>query len=127
MVVGFDQGCQMVYFRTKNTNLGIFWSDWKRKYWYFLYFTVIWYILWPLGSICSHLVDFSHFGIFTKKNLATLCRTRSNRTCYQIDSETRQENNAGLPDFHQCNMPKRENIQNNQQIYQMAIQNTKSP
>jgi hypothetical protein len=26
-----DQGCQMVYFKTKNPNLGIFWSalEWK--------------------------------------------------------------------------------------------------
>jgi hypothetical protein len=38
-----------------------------------VYFTAIWYILWPFGMVCVNLVYFAHFGIFwTNKNLATL-------------------------------------------------------
>jgi hypothetical protein len=38
-----EQGCQMVYFQTKNPDLGKFWRvlEWKML----VYFTVIWYIL----------------------------------------------------------------------------------
>jgi hypothetical protein len=56
-----NQGCQMVYFQTKNPNLGKFWRvlQWKtlvymstwyilRPFWYIygrlIYFMVIWYI-----------------------------------------------------------------------------------
>jgi hypothetical protein len=37
------QGCQMVYFKTKNLNLGIFWRalEWKML----VYFTTDWYNL----------------------------------------------------------------------------------
>jgi hypothetical protein len=44
------QGCQMIYFKTKNTNLGIFWRalEWKML----VYFTATWYNLWPFG-ICN--------------------------------------------------------------------------
>jgi hypothetical protein len=43
------QGCQMVCFQTKNTNLGQFWGalEWKML----VYFLVIWYILW-LVMLC---------------------------------------------------------------------------
>jgi hypothetical protein len=53
-----DQGCHMVYFQTKNHNLGIFWRilKWKK---------------WPFGIFDSHLVYlkdilyiFWSFGIF---------------------------------------------------------------
>jgi hypothetical protein len=37
-----------------------------------VYFTSSWYILWPFGKVCGHLVYFSRFGIETMKNLATL-------------------------------------------------------
>jgi hypothetical protein len=42
--LGVDQvqGCQMVYFHTKNTNLGIFWRTLKRKM--LVYFMTIWNI-----------------------------------------------------------------------------------
>jgi hypothetical protein len=40
------QGCQMVYFHTKNTNLGIFW----RTCWMLAYFMTIWNILRQLHS-----------------------------------------------------------------------------
>jgi hypothetical protein len=80
---GSGQGCQMVYFQTKNTNLGKFRSDLQRKV--LLNFKVIWsnslpfgilvyihilwpfwYILWPFWYIFHILVG------CTKKNLATL-------------------------------------------------------
>jgi hypothetical protein len=28
------------------------------------YNTGIWYNLWPFGTVCGHLVYFSHFGMF---------------------------------------------------------------
>jgi hypothetical protein len=51
------QGCQMVYFQTKNPNLGIFWRvlQWKMLY-----------ILWSFGIFSPVLV------CCAKKNLATL-------------------------------------------------------
>jgi hypothetical protein len=61
------QGCQMVYFQTKNPNLGKFWRalDWKLLLFYghLEQFTVIWDIFWPFGTFCVHLVHFSGFGI----------------------------------------------------------------
>jgi hypothetical protein len=36
-----------------------------------VYFTAKWYILWPFGTLCGHLVYFSRFG----KNLAALIVT----------------------------------------------------
>jgi hypothetical protein len=42
------QGCQMVYFKTKNPNLGKFWRvlEWERL----VYTMAIWYILWAFGN-----------------------------------------------------------------------------
>jgi hypothetical protein len=67
------QGCQMVYFQTKNTNLGKIWRalEWKML----LHFMTIWNIfwsfwnnLWPFGIVCGHLVYFSRFGrVWTKR------------------------------------------------------------
>jgi hypothetical protein len=42
-------------------------------YVHFVYFAAKWYILWPFGTFCGHLVYFSRFGMLgAKKNLATL-------------------------------------------------------
>jgi hypothetical protein len=49
------QGCQMVYFKTKNPTLGTFsraWWEWKML----VHFKAIWFDLWPLGIIYSRLV-----------------------------------------------------------------------
>jgi hypothetical protein len=73
------QGCQMVYLKTKNPNLG---KIWRVLQWTVLaYFMTIWSILWPFGYVyfvAIHYILWS-FGIFfpvlvccTKKNLATL-------------------------------------------------------
>jgi hypothetical protein len=65
----------MVYFKPRNTNLGIFWRNGK-----------CWYILRPLGiiyhhlvwhmdvwySLCSFSILFPFWYVWTKKNLATL-------------------------------------------------------
>jgi hypothetical protein len=55
-VVGRDdnQGCQMVYFQTKNPNLGKFWMalEWKML----VYFMTISNILRPFGIIYGRLV-----------------------------------------------------------------------
>jgi hypothetical protein len=58
---GAKQGCQMVYFQTKNPNLGKFWRvlQWKMlvyqdhlehfpAIWY-IYFMALWYMLWSFG------------------------------------------------------------------------------
>jgi hypothetical protein len=64
-----DQVCQMVYFQTKNPNVGKFWKDLKWKmyigifYGRLVYFTTIWYILWPFGLFFGYLVYFSRFGM----------------------------------------------------------------
>jgi hypothetical protein len=51
-----DQGCQMVYFKTKNYNLGKFWRtlEWKML----KYVMAIWNILLTLGICYDHLVQF---------------------------------------------------------------------
>jgi hypothetical protein len=44
----------MVYFHTKNPNLGIFW---RAKEWNLLvYFLIIWYSLWSFGIFSPFLV-----------------------------------------------------------------------
>jgi hypothetical protein len=72
----------MVYFYTKNPNLGIFWRalEWKRLVYFMtiqnifsrlVYFIAIWYGLWSIS------IFFPVFGIFgPRKNLATLLRSR---------------------------------------------------
>jgi hypothetical protein len=62
----------MVYFQTKNPNLGKFWSVLQ-------HFVAIWSILLPFRILNGHmvyfvviLVYFSRFGICTKKNMAAL-------------------------------------------------------
>jgi hypothetical protein len=65
--MGAEQGCQMVYFQTKNPNLGKFW---RLMQWNMLvYFMSIWYILrqigrflWPMGRFSGILVYFFRFG-----------------------------------------------------------------
>jgi hypothetical protein len=78
LVTRSHQGCQMVYFLTKNPNLGDFLRILRLKM--LVYLRDIWSILQPFGIRYEHLV---HFGIFfpvlvfcTKKNLATLDPTR---------------------------------------------------
>jgi hypothetical protein len=72
-----DQGCQMVYFQTKNPNFGKFLRALELKMW--VYFTTIWniysiwYNLWPFGIVCGDLVNFSHFGIFGRRKIWQPC------------------------------------------------------
>jgi hypothetical protein len=76
-----NQGCQMVYFQTKNPSLGKFLRaiDWKML----IYFKDIWNILWTFGiyydpsvhKYCTHLVQLSILVFGTEKNLATLLQT----------------------------------------------------
>jgi hypothetical protein len=58
----FDQGCQVVYFYTKNYNLDIFWKM-------LAHFMTILNISWPFGMFCGH------FGKLCQENLATLHAT----------------------------------------------------
>jgi hypothetical protein len=65
----------MVYFQTKNSNLGEFS---RALYWTMLvYFTAMWYILLPFGIFNDHLVYFPILVRCTKENLATLMRHQS--------------------------------------------------
>jgi hypothetical protein len=74
----------MVYFQTKNPNLGKLWRVFQLKM--LVYFTAIWFILLPFGIFCGHLIHFMFIlNIFpilvccTNKNLATLDETRAAR------------------------------------------------
>jgi hypothetical protein len=65
------QGCQMVYFQTKNQNSGEFWRVYDGK--------MLMHILRPIGIFYGHLGYFMTFRYifpilvsWTKKNLATL-------------------------------------------------------
>jgi hypothetical protein len=49
------QGCQMVYFQTKNPNLGNFWRALQFKM--FVYFVDIWSTLQPFGIVYGNLVQ----------------------------------------------------------------------
>jgi hypothetical protein len=51
-----NQGCQMVYFQTKNPHLGKFWRAFKWKK--LEYSMTIWNILRPFGIFYGHLVYF---------------------------------------------------------------------
>jgi hypothetical protein len=77
LVRGELRGCQMVYFQTKNPNLGKFWRVLVRKM--LLYFMAICNIICPFGIFYDHLVHIVFIWyIFpvlvpcTKKSLATL-------------------------------------------------------
>jgi hypothetical protein len=37
------------------------------------YFTAIWYNLWPFGICYSHLIYFSHFGMFGRRKIWQPC------------------------------------------------------
>jgi hypothetical protein len=56
LILGLDQGCQMVHFQTPNPNFGIFWKAFE---WILLqYFMTFWYFLWPFVIFYAHLVHF---------------------------------------------------------------------
>jgi hypothetical protein len=72
--------CQMVYFQTKNTNLGKFCSVLQRNMlvyfmaiWYFLWpfgiFMAIWYFLWPFGIFCGHFDTFFTFWLVVPRKI----------------------------------------------------------
>jgi hypothetical protein len=68
----------MVYFQTKNPDLGIFLVCLRLEnvvifYVHLEYFTDIWYIVWLFGKfLCSFGTFFPVLVSLTKKNLATL-------------------------------------------------------
>jgi hypothetical protein len=62
------QGCQMVYFHTKNPNLSVFGMENVDIFCGPLeYCTAIRYMLRHIGIFCGILVFFSCFGMFTRK------------------------------------------------------------
>jgi hypothetical protein len=72
-----EQGCQMVCFQTKNSDLGKFWRVVRCKT--MVYFMDPGFILRSFVIFYGHLVKFvviwyifSHFGILYQENLATL-------------------------------------------------------
>jgi hypothetical protein len=62
LIATSEQGCQMVYFRTKNPNLGKFWRalDWK----VLIYLMANWNSLWALGIFWSILCSFGTLDTF---------------------------------------------------------------
>jgi hypothetical protein len=86
------QGCQMVYFQTKNHNLGKFLKVLQLQilvfFWPFclfygqtVYFTEIWYILWSPGIFFPVLV------CCTDKNLATLAGRNDHFSIETLETE----------------------------------------
>jgi hypothetical protein len=68
---------ELVCFKIKNKNLGKILDDLAMEddgifYGHLVHFTVFCYILSTFGIVRCNLAYFSSFGIFTKKNLATL-------------------------------------------------------
>jgi hypothetical protein len=59
------QGCQMVYFQTKNSDLSKFWMafNWKML----VYFMVIWNFLWSFGNAVIIWYIFHRFGILCQE------------------------------------------------------------
>jgi hypothetical protein len=68
------QGCQNVWFQTKNPNLGKFWRalDWT----ILIYFSAIWNILAPFGIFYGHLVQFV-FVWYIFSGFGTMCHEKS--------------------------------------------------
>jgi hypothetical protein len=66
---GLTRGCQMVYFQTKNPNLGQFWRALCRTenvdicYAHLVYIMAIWYMLYPFGDLVAILVHFPPLSI----------------------------------------------------------------
>jgi hypothetical protein len=66
------QGCQMVYFQTKNSNLGKFWRalEWKRLVYFIFVWNILrplWYILWPFCNLVAIWYIFPRFGILCQE------------------------------------------------------------
>jgi hypothetical protein len=63
----------MVYFQTKNPNLGKIWRalEWKMLLYFMTiwtrYISAVWYNLWPFGTVCGHLVYFSFLVCLDKE------------------------------------------------------------
>jgi hypothetical protein len=104
-----DQGCQMVFFQTKNLDLGKCWRAFEFKK--LVYYMAIWNILQPFGILYGHLViSWQIWYIFpvlvycVKKNLAALLRicfpnvlSQQTRTSAKILSAQRVAGTAILP------------------------------
>jgi hypothetical protein len=91
------QGCQMVYFQTKNPNLGKFWRSmqWKMVdyfiaiwsiFCHLVYFIAIWYILWTFGIFYVYLVYFFLFWYVVPEKSGNLAvsvdRKRKKKKCW---------------------------------------------
>jgi hypothetical protein len=65
----------MVYFKTKNPNLGKFWEDleWERL----VNSMSFWNILWPLGIFYGHLVIYIVAICYVFHRFGTLCQETS--------------------------------------------------
>jgi hypothetical protein len=62
------QGCQMVYFQTKNPTLSKFWKalEWKRLVFSMPNISQL-VNLWPFGNLAANLVHFTPFGILCQE------------------------------------------------------------
>jgi hypothetical protein len=62
------QGCQMLYFKSKNINFGVFWKalEWKFLVYFMANCCILWafvYILWPFGNFVIFGYIFPRFGM----------------------------------------------------------------
>jgi hypothetical protein len=73
-----DQGCQMAYFQTKMGRFGqilegLAMEDVGTLYGHLVYFTAIWYSLWPFGIFCGYFVYFFLILIFAPRKIWQPC------------------------------------------------------
>jgi hypothetical protein len=76
----------MVYYQTKNPNLGIFWRalEWKRL----VHSLAIWNILQPLGTFFGHLVIYILAIWYILPRFGILCQEKSGNPALDLQLET---------------------------------------
>jgi hypothetical protein len=74
----------MVYFQTKNTNLGKFWRIWQWKM--SVNFVAIWSILWPFVIFYGYLVWFFSFWYVAPRKIWQPCKAFHYIFDFKIDS-----------------------------------------
>jgi hypothetical protein len=87
--ITFEQGCQMVYFQTKNPKFGYILEDLAMEdvcafYGRLVYFTAILYILWPFGIFYGYLVYLFRFGMLCQEKSGNPVQELVRITAYSV-------------------------------------------
>jgi hypothetical protein len=102
------QGCQMVYFQTKNPNLGKFWSvlQWKKLIKFtatWIYFAAISYTLCPFGTVCGDFGILFPFWYVVRRKIWQPCTEVENGlgdvTDNALDEEDGEEESINQGDL----------------------------